>query len=256
LAGLFASFSFGERFRFDFLPGHFLLLGFFAGGLGAVFLKLLRGSERAFQRLPLPLHWRMALGGLAVGAIAIRFPGVWGNGYESANQILHSQLAIGALAGLFLAKLLAILISVGSGAVGGVFTPTLFLGAGLGGGMFAYASVIDRNEMNEWAPFYLRATAVSTAIGALIGGRLADLFGRRKLLIATAVIFAAGAILCAAAPSGARPARRDFDRRGFRENRRPGGRGPPGLPRLLAADHRVAVIPIPQVGDHYLKMSF
>ena len=39
------------------------------------------------------------------------------------------------------------------------------------------------------------------AIGALIGGRLADLFGRRKLLIATAIIFAVGAILCAVAPS-------------------------------------------------------
>lgn len=124
--------SYVEFTRISQLPW-FLLLGFLAGGLGAVFLKLLRRGEQLFNRLPLSLPWRMTLGGLAVGAIAIQFPGVWGNGYEATNQILHSQLALGALAGLFLAKLVATLVSVGSGAVGGVFTPTLFLGAALGG---------------------------------------------------------------------------------------------------------------------------
>ena len=124
--------SYVEFTRITQLPW-FLLLGFGAGGLGALFLKLLRRSEELFNRIPIPSYWRLAIGGLAVGAIAIWFPGVWGNGYESANQILHGQLALAALAGLFLAKLSAILLSVGSGAVGGVFTPTLFLGAGLGG---------------------------------------------------------------------------------------------------------------------------
>src|SRR5256885_8316048 len=77
----------------------------------------------------------MALGGLVVGAIAAGFPQVWGNGYGATNQILHGQYedALGFLLGLFVAKLVATVITVGSGAVGGVFTPTLFLGAGLGG---------------------------------------------------------------------------------------------------------------------------
>ena len=43
------------------------------------------------------------------------------------------------------------------------------LGAGVGGAMFLTAFVIDRNEMDEWAPFYLGATAASTGMGALIG---------------------------------------------------------------------------------------
>jgi len=124
--------SYVEFTRISQLPW-FLLLGFLAGMLGALFLKLMRLSEHWFNRLPLALYWRMALGGLAVGAIAIQFPGVWGNGYDATNQILRGQLALGALAGLFLAKLVATLVSVGSGAVGGVFTPTLFLGAALGG---------------------------------------------------------------------------------------------------------------------------
>ena len=96
-------------------------------------LKLLRHSERWFRRVR-PLYLRMALGGLVVGAIATGFPQVWGNGYGATNEILHGQqYTMSFLFGLFVAKLLATLMTVGSGAVGGVFTPTLFLGAGLGG---------------------------------------------------------------------------------------------------------------------------
>jgi len=120
----------------------FLLVGLFAGLLGAAFLKLLRHSELLFSRVQQPVYLRMALGGLAVGAIATGFPQVWGNGYGATNQILHGQYALGFLFGLFVAKLLATLMTVGSGAVGGVFTPTLFLGAGLGGlfGMILHAA--------------------------------------------------------------------------------------------------------------------
>ena len=120
----------------------FLLLGLFAGMLGAAFLKLLRNSELLFSRVPQPLYVRMALGGLIVGAIATGFPQVWGNGYSATNQILHGQYTLVFLLGLFVAKLLATLMTVGSGAVGGVFTPTLFLGAGLGGlfGMTLHAA--------------------------------------------------------------------------------------------------------------------
>src|SRR5438309_10309799 len=110
----------------------FVLLGLFAGMLGAAFLKLLRHSELLFSRVTQPLYVRMALGGLVVGAIATGYPQVWGNGYGATNQILHDQYELGFLFGLFVAKLLATLMTVGSGTVGGVFTPTLFLGAGLG----------------------------------------------------------------------------------------------------------------------------
>jgi CIC family chloride channel protein len=110
----------------------FLLLGLLAGALGAAFLRLLRHSETWFGRSGLPLYARLSLAGLVVGAIAIKFPEVWGNGYAATNRILHGQLAFEFLLGLFLAKLVATVITVGAGTVGGVFTPTLFLGAGLG----------------------------------------------------------------------------------------------------------------------------
>jgi len=109
----------------------FVILGFLAGGLGAGFLVLLEESKKVFQRIPL-LYTRMALGGLLVGAIALPFPEVWGNGHEVTTQIIQHPMALELLLGIFLGKLVATVITVGSGAVGGVITPTLFLGAGLG----------------------------------------------------------------------------------------------------------------------------
>jgi chloride channel protein, CIC family len=81
-----------------------------------------------------------------VGLIAVVFPGVCGNGYSVTNAILHGQFQTGVdprlgqavadpllwLSGLFLAKVLATSATVGAGTVGGVFTPTLFLGASTG----------------------------------------------------------------------------------------------------------------------------
>lgn len=117
--------------------GWFVLFGVLCGAFGAGFLKLLNASEQLFGRLRAALPLRLALGGLIVGAIAVGYPEVWGNGYGATNKILHGQLAWEFLAGLFLAKLVATLAAMGSGTVGGVFTPTLFLGAGLGAGVGA-----------------------------------------------------------------------------------------------------------------------
>lgn len=115
----------------------FVCLGIVSGAAGALFLKLLNSSEQVFKRLSLPIYLRLALGGLVVGIIALQFPQVWGNGYVATNRILLGMYpqelkGLSFLIGLLLAKLLATLATVGSGAVGGVFTPTLFFGAGVG----------------------------------------------------------------------------------------------------------------------------
>ncbi|HWI56609.1 MAG TPA: ClcB-like voltage-gated chloride channel protein [Bacillota bacterium] len=115
----------------------FLCLGIMTGAMGAAFLRLLNQAEELFKRIQVPIYFRLAIGGLIVGLIAVQFPGVWGNGYVITNRILlgdYPQQTAGLLflIALFLAKLIATLATVGSGAVGGVFTPTLFLGAGVG----------------------------------------------------------------------------------------------------------------------------
>lgn len=110
----------------------FLILGALAGFLGVLFMKMLRRGDECFGYFAMPIYARLAIGGALVGGISIGYPQVWGNGYSVANDILHDNFELKLLSGIFLAKLLATVLSMGSGAVGGVFTPTLFLGAALG----------------------------------------------------------------------------------------------------------------------------
>jgi CIC family chloride channel protein len=112
----------------------FLLMGLLCGGVAALFLKSLRISTAKLDKLSIPLYLKVALAGLIVGLIAVKFPGVCGNGYYVTNDILKGAYdknteALPQLGGLFMFKLIATAIAVGAGTVGGVFTPTLFLGA-------------------------------------------------------------------------------------------------------------------------------
>jgi CIC family chloride channel protein len=116
----------------------FIVMGVLCGGVSALFLKFLRTAKQQFNHFDLPIYARLTLAGLAVGLVAaLGFPGVCGNGYFVTNAILHGnyKAATGGfsqLGGLFCAKLLATAITVGAGTVGGVFTPTMFLGADAG----------------------------------------------------------------------------------------------------------------------------
>lgn len=110
----------------------YVVLGLVAGVLAPVFLLSLRHAEQFFVSLRLPLIVRLASGGLVVGAIAINVPQVCGNGYSVIVEILNGYHVWTAVIGLFACKWLATMASFGSGAPGGVFTPSLFMGAGSG----------------------------------------------------------------------------------------------------------------------------
>lgn len=110
----------------------FVVLGVGCGVFGALFLKLLKGSEWLFSKLPVPFPMRLGIAGLIVGMVAIWYPEVWGNGFGPANQMLAGEYTLAFVLGLTVAKLVATVATVGAGTVGGVMTPTLFLGAALG----------------------------------------------------------------------------------------------------------------------------
>ncbi|CAD6557414.1 ClcB-like voltage-gated chloride channel protein [Paraburkholderia sabiae] len=110
----------------------FVALGLLCGTAAPQFLRLIDTSKSAFGRLRVPLPLRLALGGLIVGILSIWTPEVWGNGYSVVNSILHSPWTWTALVVVLVFKLIATAATVGSGAVGGVFTPTLFVGAVIG----------------------------------------------------------------------------------------------------------------------------
>ena len=115
----------------------FLLMGVLCGIAGATFLKLVHVGRQEFGKYSWPLYIKLMLAGLVVGVIAVEFPGVCGNGYTVTNDILHESFMSEArpllwLLGLLIAKWIATAATVGSGTVGGVFTPTLFVGATTG----------------------------------------------------------------------------------------------------------------------------
>jgi len=111
----------------------YVFLGILCGHLAPPFLALLDFAKSQFVRLKLPLYWQLGLGGVIVGCISAGVPEVWGNGYSVVSQILQGQLVGLMLLVVLLAKVLATSATVGSGGVGGVLTPSLFVGAAIGG---------------------------------------------------------------------------------------------------------------------------
>jgi len=107
-------------------------LGVIAALVGQAFMHMLGRGERLAARSSLPQPWRAAAGGVVVGTMAIWLPQVTGNGYEPLNVLLDEHYSVGLVAVLVVAKALATTASVSSGSPGGVFTPSLFIGGGIG----------------------------------------------------------------------------------------------------------------------------
>jgi CIC family chloride channel protein len=109
-----------------------LVAGVVFGGLGWGFLRLVERSRAVFSRVRSPAL-RLGLGGLLVGTLSAFVPDVWGNGYSAVSRALAGTDAWQWLALVLLAKVVATSWSSGSGAIGGMFTPSLFVGASAGG---------------------------------------------------------------------------------------------------------------------------
>jgi CIC family chloride channel protein len=89
--------------------------------------------DRVFRKIPLPKPLVSMLGGLGVGLLGLAVPEVYGTGWGWIQQAIDGHLLLGAMALILAAKILATCFTVGSGGSGGVFGPTLFIGAMLGG---------------------------------------------------------------------------------------------------------------------------
>jgi CIC family chloride channel protein len=114
----------------EMLP--YVVLGLIAGTLAPWFLRSLRRAEKWFVATTMPPIARLVLGGIIVGDIAVFYPEVCGNGYTVVVAILNGHVVWQLVIPIMLAKWLATASSFGSGAPGGVFTPSLFMGASAG----------------------------------------------------------------------------------------------------------------------------
>ncbi|MBB3808139.1 chloride channel protein [Pseudochelatococcus contaminans] len=112
--------------------GTFVGIGVIAGFVGIGMMKMATAGEVALRRVRLPTFLRPALGGLGVAVLALYSPAVLGAGHGAMQYFLVHAHGFTVLLGLFIAKVLAASLSVGTGFRGGLFHTSLFVGILLG----------------------------------------------------------------------------------------------------------------------------
>lgn len=109
-------------------------LGIVGGIVSVVFCKSLLGLRGQFMRMPLWTRpWQPAIGGLVIAGLLVVCPQVMGVGYEYVDQALNGGLFFKTMVLLFALKLVATTVSYSSGNAGGIFAPSLYVGAMAGG---------------------------------------------------------------------------------------------------------------------------
>ncbi|MCY7320353.1 MAG: chloride channel protein [Phormidesmis sp. CAN_BIN36] len=157
VSALIAQIGLGSQPAFD-LPAYevrsplelplYLGLGLFASLVSIAYTQSLKWAQDCFKgqitgfdwlgKLPRETH--PIIGGLCVGLVALQLPQILGVGYETIEAMLRDvEFSLGLLVALLVVKLLATAVSLGSGLVGGIFAPAMFLGATLGA---AYGKIL------------------------------------------------------------------------------------------------------------------
>jgi len=182
--------SFGDvRGRDLMIAGVFGLL---AGLFGIVIMRGVALCEALLARIRLWAPLRPALGGLAVGAMALLTPQVMSSGHGALHFTSIVSMPLAIIAGVFLLKALASIVSLGSGFRGGLFFATLFMGA-LGGRLFA-AGVDAIVPGVHLEPSVYAVIGMSALSASVVGGPLTMSFialeSTGNLWLTTAVLVA------------------------------------------------------------------
>jgi len=120
----------------------FAVLGIVGAGVAMLFMRTAIWAEDKAAPLPIPLWARPIIGGFLIGLIAIFFPQVLGVGYEATDTALREGFGFYLLIGLIAAKIAATAITLASRFGGGVFSPSLYLGAMTGGAFGIVAATV------------------------------------------------------------------------------------------------------------------
>ncbi|MGE0681631.1 MAG: chloride channel protein [Candidatus Binatia bacterium] len=146
---------------FELIP--YTVVGVIAGLVALTFISILYGCEAFFDRIRFPEYLKAPIGGLFVGGIGGWFPQVFGVGYTTINGALAGNIPVLLLGILLVAKMVATSITLASGGSGGVFAPSLFLGAMTGGFL---GSII-----HQWFPTFTATSGAYALVtmGAVVG---------------------------------------------------------------------------------------
>jgi len=138
--------------------GIYAVLGIFGGLVSVAFTKLLLGMRARFLKFPKKTVWfQPAAGGVMVGIMGWFVPQLLGVGYDHVGEVLNGGMALKLMALLLVLKLVAVATSYASGNAGGIFGPSLFLGAMLGG--------VVGNLANHFFPHTVGTPAAYALVG-------------------------------------------------------------------------------------------
>lgn len=148
--------------------GVYIVLGLLAAVVSVVFIHIFYRAEELFDGWPVPLYLRTVTGMLLTAALALPLPRwqVLGPGLPLIGETIAEDfnVSLGLMAGLLVLKLLATSSTLGSGNSGGVFAPSLFMGAILGG-------IVGRIAHNLWPGIVLHPGAYAiVGMAALFAG--------------------------------------------------------------------------------------
>lgn len=154
----------------------FGLVGIACGLLAVVICKGLYVIEGGFRRLPISEFWHPVLGAIGFACVGLVVPRALGVGYDTINAVLANKLAVGALAALLVAKMLAWWVALGSGTSGGTLAPILLISGAFGSLLGALINNID--------------PGLHLSPGAVALVAMAATFGAATRATFTAIVFA------------------------------------------------------------------
>ena len=135
----------------------YMVLGLFCAVVGVSFTKFLYKVEDLFDDFKFPEYLKAIIGGVILGAGGLYFPEILGVGYGGIDLALGQQLAWYLLLLLIVVKILATSITIGSGGSGGIFAPSLFIGA-MAGGFFGAL-------VHQWFPAVTASPGAYSIVG-------------------------------------------------------------------------------------------
>jgi CIC family chloride channel protein len=156
----------------------YLFLGIVGGLASVAFGKGLLGARRYFLSWPLwTRRWQPALGGLVIGCVLLVYPQVAGVGYTHIDQALNGGMVMTAMIGLALVKGGATIVSYSTGNAGGIFAPSLFLGAMVGGAVgFAVQWIAPMVGVPVGEPGAYALVGMGTLFAGIIRAPLTSVF--------------------------------------------------------------------------------
>lgn len=183
------SFELKEQFIMSEIPVY-ILFGVLAGFVSVYYTRIYMFIIEAFDRIK---NWykRLLIGGLVLGVLIFLFPSLYGEGYEAINSCLHGNYEhlfnnslfyayndkIIAIIILFFAivifKVIATAVTFGSGGVGGIFAPTLFMGANTG---LLFATIFNRFNIKAISESNFALVGMAGLIAGVLHAPLTAIF--------------------------------------------------------------------------------